>query len=236
MSETAHCDHCKNQLCIHKVPIFSTLAQSDLLKISGLIHHREYKKGEVIFQAGDQIDSIIILNEGSAKAFKYTGDGREQILYVFSEGDFFGEQYLLSNQMAAYTIEALSPVKVCMLTKARFQELLTRYPNIGIKIIEELGHRMTRLENVVQSLGIRSVDARICSLLVDFSQKFGKEVPEGILLRLPLSREGLANYLGVARETVSRKLGQLETDGLIQSVSNKAILIVNMAKLKEYAE
>lgn len=234
MSATTYCSHCKNQLCLHKVPIFSSLAQSDLLKIAGLIHHKEYRKGEAIFQEGDRIDSIIILNEGSVKAFKYTGEGREQILYVFSEGDFFGEQYLLTNQTAAYTIETLCTVKTCMLTKARFQELLTCYPDIGIKIIEELGLRMARLENVVQSLGIRSVDARICSLLVDFSIKFGKEVPEGILLRLPLSREGLANHLGVARETVSRKLGQLESDGFIRSISNKAILITNIEEIKNF--
>jgi CRP/FNR family transcriptional regulator len=182
---------------------------------------------------GDRLDSVVIINEGSAKAYTYTPDGREQILYVFSEGDFFGEQYLLSNQTASYTVETLQSAKVCMLSKENFQNILIQYPNIGIKIIEELGGRMSRLEHAMQSMGVRSVDSRVCTLLLDYSEKYGKAVPEGILVHLPLSREGMANYLGVARETVSRKLGQLETDGIISSVSNKSILILDKTALEE---
>ncbi len=230
------CIHCSNHLCIHKVPIFSVLDHKDLVNISEWIEHVEYKKGQAVFNLGDTLDSIIIINEGSVKAYKYTPEGREQILYVFSEGDFFGEQYLLSNQTAAYTVEALTSVKVCMLTKEHFTQLLQHYPGIAIKIIEELGSRMSRLETAMQSMGVRSVDARISSLLLDFSGKYGKKVPEGILVRLPLSREGMANYLGVARETVSRKLGQLESEGVICSVSNKSLLILKENVLQETAD
>ncbi|HEX3078783.1 MAG TPA: Crp/Fnr family transcriptional regulator [Lachnospiraceae bacterium] len=221
------CGHCQNKLCMHKVPIFSNLEKEDILSISSLIKHHEYRKGEHIFNIGDNVDSIIIMNEGSVKAYKDTLDGREQILYIFSVGDFFGEQYLLSNQTAAYTVETLETVKVCMLSKAQFRELLFEHPEIAVKIIEELGERMNRLENSMQSMGVRSVDTRIGSLLMDFSQKYGQEVPEGTLIRLPLSREGIANYLGIARETVSRKLSQLENDGIIRTVSNRSILIID---------
>ena len=123
-----------------------------------------------------------------------------------------------------------------MLTKEHFTQLLQHYPGIAIKIIEELGSRMSRLETAMQSMGVRSVDARISSLLLDFSGKYGKKVPEGILVRLPLSREGMANYLGVARETVSRKLGQLESEGVICSVSNKSLLILKENVLQETAD
>lgn len=220
-----HCTHCLNKLCMHKVPIFSALNHDDIVKIADLIQHKDYHKGENLITVGNKLDAIVIINEGSVKAYKYTPDGREQILYIFSEGDFFGEQYLLSNQTATYNVEALQTVKVCMLSKADFKQLLQQYPDIAVKIIEELGERMSRLENTMQSMGVRSVDARVGALLIDFAAKYGKVVPEGILIRLPLSREGIANYLGIARETVSRKLGQMESDGLITSVSNKVILI-----------
>lgn len=233
MKETNHCTHCLNKLCIHKVPIFTTLNHEDLIKISKVIEHREYKKGEILFHIGDVVNSIIIMNEGSVKAYKYTPDGREQILYIFSDGDFLGEQYLLSNQKAGYTVEALEKVKICMLSKSQFYQLLTLHPDIGVKIIEELGIRMGKLENTLQSMGVRSVDARISSLLLDFSSKYGKETKEGILIRLPLSREGMANYLGIARETVSRKLMQLEGEGYIRTISNKTLLILKEEALRE---
>lgn len=220
---------------MHKVPIFHNLNHEDLVKIAALIQHKDYKKGEAIISYGNKMDSVVIINEGSAKAYKYTPEGREQILYVFSEGDFFGEQYLFSNQTAAYTVETLQAVKVCMLSKEHFQQILIQHPNIGIKIIEALGERMTRLEHAVQSMGIRSIDARICTLLLDYVNQYGREVPEGILVSLPLSREGMANYLGIARETISRKLSQLENDGLIRSISNKSLLILEKGVLEELA-
>jgi CRP/FNR family transcriptional regulator len=124
MKDTCQCGHCPNDLCIRKVPIFSTLNREDLENIAELISHKEYKKGELIIREGEKSEAIIIINEGSVKAFKYTSDGREQILYVFSEGDFFGEQNLLSNRTATYSVETLTLVKACSLSKNQLQELL----------------------------------------------------------------------------------------------------------------
>ncbi len=224
---------CRHQPCVGKVPIFSSLEQEDLAHVALMIRHREYQKGETIFAQGDAPDSLIIVNQGSAKAFKYTPGGQEQILYIFEEGNFFGEQYLFSSQIAAYYVQALEPLKVCMLSKDNFEQLLHRYSAIAVKVIQELGLRMTRLENALQSSGVRNLDARISALLLDFAEKYGSGTSGGILIRLPLNREGMANYLGIARETFSRKLTQLESDKIIRSVDNKSILLLDKQALQE---
>lgn len=90
---------------------------------------------------------------------------------------------------------------------------------------------MNRLENSMQSMGVRNVDARVSGLLLEFASKYGSQVPEGWMIRLPISREGIANYLGITRETVSRKLSQLENDGYIRTISNKTILILDKQSL-----
>lgn len=231
MREFCHCGHCNNEICIRKVPIFSSLNPDEVEKVANLITHKEYKKGEIILHDGEKSADVIIINEGSAKAFKYTSDGREQILYVFSEGDFFGEQNLLSDRTATYSVEALQLLKACILSKSNFQQLLYQYPDIAVKIIAELGDRMARLENAMQGMGVRNVDNRIGGILLEFAAKYGSKEKEGTLIHLPLSREGIANYLGVARETVSRKLGQLESEGVIRSLNNKSILILNQEAL-----
>lgn len=236
MSEQKYsCNHCFDSLCMHKVPIFSSLNHEDIIKLAELITHKTYKKGEFILREGEPCESLVIIQEGSTKAYKYTIDGREQILYVFSEGDFFGEQYLISDQVAAFTVEALEPVTTCMLTKSQFRQLLHGYPDIAVKIIEELGSRMSRLEKALQSIGVRNIDARVSGLLLDYITQYGTEEKEGIVIRLPLSREGMANYLGVARETVSRKLGQLENDNIIRSITNKSILVLDRGELEKIA-
>ena len=231
MNASCRCGFCHNELCVRKVPIFSSLSNEEVGKISDLITHKEFKKGELLMHDGERSENIVIVHEGSAKAYKYTTDGREQILYVFSEGDFFGEQNLLTDRTATYSVEALQTVRTCMFSKSQFQTLLYQYPDIAVKIIAELGERMARLENAMQGMGVRNVDNRIGGILLEFAAKYGIEEKEGTLIHLPLSREGIANYLGVARETVSRKLGQLENEGIIRSVNNKSILILDREAL-----
>ncbi len=235
METSCHCDGCEDRLCMHKIPILSSLSKEDLVKISAMITHHIFKKGEILLREGDRTDYIVIIHEGSAKAYKTTADGREQILYVFTEGDFFGEQNLFRNNEATYTVEALQTLKTCHLSKAQFEQLLYHYPGIALKIIDELGSRMTRLETALQSMGVRNVDNRIGGILLEFAAKYGSEEPAGTIIRLPLSREGIANYLGVARETVSRKLSQLENEGIILSRSNKEIIILNHGALLNLA-
>ncbi len=235
MKTGCHCNRCKDRLCIHKVPILSSLNKDDLEKIADLITHHSFKKGEILFREGDRMDSIVIIHEGSAKAYKTTSDGREQILYVFAEGDFFGEQNLFRNHDITYSVEALQTLKTCHLSKSQFQQLLYDYPEIAVKIIVELGSRMSRLETALQTMGVRNVDSRIGGILMEFAAKYGKEEPTGTVIHLPLSREGIANYLGVARETVSRKFSQLESEGVIRSRNNKEILILNPKALQNLA-
>ena len=230
------CNTCLQKLCVHKVPIFSSLNYEHLRQIVQLIEHKTYKKGDVLLRENDLGDSIIIINEGSAKALRYTQDGREQILHVLMEGDFFGEQFLFSNQKASYSVEALDDVAICLLTKTEFKKLLNSNSDIAMKVIEELGNRLVRLENSMKRIGVKSIDSRIGQLLIDFSHKYGKETDIGVEIQLPLSREGMSNYLGIARETMSRKLSQLEADKIIKSEGNKIIVVLDEEKLIELSE
>lgn len=236
MADCACCSRdCMDKLCAHKIPVFSSLDSEQIDHFSSIARHYQYRKGEPITLEGQDLNALVILNEGSAKAYKLTPDGREQILYVFSQGDFFGERNLLGGRTSAYTVEALEPVRTCTFGREEFYALLRANPDIAIKVIEELEKRMERMENAVQSMGVRSLDSRIGGLLLDFAEKYGDQTPEGVLVRLPLSREGMANFLGIARETVSRKLSQLEADGVLRPVGNKAILLLNGGELRALA-
>lgn len=230
-----HCAHCLQKLCTHGIPIFSSLEYEQLRQIATQTVHKTYPKGAEIIKENSLPGYLAIVSLGSVKASKYTQDGREQILYVFSEGDFWGEQNLLFDRQVLYRVTALEPVNLCLLYKDAFHMLIQKHPDIGMKIIEALGWRLAHLENAVQNMGVRSLEARISTVLLELADHYGTPGPDGILVHLPLSREGLANYIGIARETVSRKLGALETEGIIRSISGKILLIVNRQALEEIA-
>jgi len=82
-------------MCAKKVPIFSNLESKQLEMITGAIIRKRYKKGEVVFLQGSLLDGLYIVNNGKIKIFRYTKEGKEQILYILSDGDFFGELSLL---------------------------------------------------------------------------------------------------------------------------------------------
>ncbi|ERJ12125.1 Crp/Fnr family transcriptional regulator [Haloplasma contractile] len=226
------CEQCMHQLCTKKVPIFSTLTSDELNQITKLIIRKHYKKGELLIHDGTKLENLVIINQGRVKAFRDTIEGKEQILYIFSSGDFFGEKNLFMNKEATYHVEALEETSICMIKKSDLGELLSIDPSISLKIMEEFCKRIERLENTIESMGVKNVESRINIVLLEFKDKFGSEHPKGISIKLPLSREGIAHYIGVTRETVSRKLSQLQDAGIIEMVGNKQVIILNQEELE----
>jgi CRP/FNR family transcriptional regulator len=212
------------------------LDDDELNKIVTLIVRKHYSKGEIIVLEGSNSESLIIINSGQAKAFRNTLEGREHILYIFSEGDFFGEKNLLNKHEASYNVEALEDTDICMINKKDFQQLLREYPDIGLKIIQELSNRLDKLESTIESMSNKNVEIRVNSVLLEFAGKYGKNHSKGIMIELPLSREGIANYIGLSRETVSRKMGILQDEGIIDMIGNKKVIVLDLEALKESVE
>ncbi len=230
------CGSCHNKLCARNISIFSSLDNQQLLKVVDLIIHKEYKKGELLIFEGETLNSLVIVDKGQTKAFRTTQEGREQILHLFSEGDFFGERNLLRDQISNYSVEALEETHVCLIQKNDFQMLVQNHPDIALKIMEELCQRLDRLENTVETMGTRTVEARVGAVLLEFANKYGKPHPQGIMIDLPLSREGIANYIGLTRETVSRKMSLLQDEGVIEMNGNKKVLILDRSALERVVE
>jgi CRP/FNR family transcriptional regulator, anaerobic regulatory protein len=226
------CNACTGQFCATKVPIFSELAEDQLAMITRLISRRKYKKGQVLFFEGDLSDKFYIINEGKVKTFKHTREGKEQILYILAEGDFIGDLSLLKKSTFKYNAEALEDVNVCTLAKDDFDKILKENPEISLRILESFHDRLVNLENLVQTLSTKDVEARIAGLLVSLSESFGRKQADKTILDSALTREEMANFIGVTRETISRKLSSLQDEGIIELVGNKRIIINNLSYLK----
>ncbi|ADL50956.1 Crp/Fnr family transcriptional regulator [Clostridium cellulovorans] len=228
------CNNCRGELCASKVPIFENLNDEELREIVDTINHREYIKGEVIFTEGNVANTLYFINEGKIKLYKYTKDGKEQILHVLSEGDFFGELDLIKLSKYGFNSKAIVHSKICTLSKDEMREIMMRKPAIGIKLLETVAERLAKVENLAQNLATNDVDSRMAYLLIDLMEKYGESIKGNISIKLPLSREDMANYIGVTRETISRKLKKFEDEKLIRIVGTKTIVILDKDSLKDY--
>lgn len=217
---------------MQKVPIFSMLEGSEALAITGLIMRKSFKKGQAIFYEGDRADKFYILNSGKIKIYKNNREGKEQILYILVEGDFIGDLNLLKKGHFQFNAEAIEEVGVCILTKDDFDIIVRNNPEISLRILENLHDRLVSLENLVQTLSTKDVEARIAGLLVSFAESFGTEEEGKVLIDLPLNREEMANFIGVTRETISRKLTSLQEEGMIELVGSRKIRIKDISTLR----
>lgn len=231
-------DHCNQgkPICARNISIFSALSDSELINIIKLAIKREYIKGEVLCSEGEVSDNLFLIRDGKIKISKMTKSGKEQILHILTKGDFFGEANLFDNKESTFTATAISNAKLCTLSKANLQLILEKNPEISMKILRELSHKLVETEELAKFLATKDVEARIASMLLEFSNKFGKLVNGNINIDLPLNREDMANYCGVTRETISRKLSKFENENIISLIGNKIIVIKDMNLIKSLSE
>ena len=228
MSKKHQCSTCNSKLCVSKVPIFSALNQEDLQEILKLTQHPVYKKGDILCNEGDTLATLFIVNEGIIKLSKFNVDGKEQILNLIGEGEIFGEYHLFSDfEPYNFTATAIRKAKICTLSKEHMDFLLDKHPSISRKIFSEISKKLIRTENLAQNLSSVNTDAKVAYVLMSFADQYGSTIGDIIRFELPVNREVMANYAGVTRETMSRKLSALEKEGVIETVGNKVIIIKN---------
>lgn len=227
------CNLCKGRYCSNKISIFSILTEEHLGEITSGIYRKSYNKGDVIFQEGDVADKLYLINRGKIKIYNYTKDGNEQILYILTEGDFTGDSNLFNKGQHKFSAEALDETNICILTKSAFDEIIKKNPEIALQIMQLVYEKVTTLEDSVQRLGNKDIESRLAGLLISFIKDFGQPTDKRVFLDIPLSREDMANQIGSSRETVSRKLQSLQSDGIITLDGNKRIIIEDLKKLEE---
>ncbi len=115
-------------------------------------------------------------------------------------------------------------------------EILLKNPDISLKILKEVTKRLAETETLAQNLATNDADIRIANMILDFGEKYGVNKEQYIEIKLPINREEMANYVGVTRETISRKLSKFEDLDIIKLVGNKVIIIKNEDALKEFIE
>ncbi len=213
--------------------MLSGLDESEIDKISAGVSSRTFKKGEVVFSQGEKANKLYIVCTGKIKIFKNLMEGKEQILYILSEGDFIGAFNLLKEDQFDFSAVALETTEISMLEKSAFDKVMISNPEITLKIFEKAYERIIKAESLVERLSSSNPDAKVIGLLLDLASDFGTPTGDGgMMLELTISREEMGSYAGIARETMSRKLQMFDEMGLIKLMGTKKILIKDMSQLK----
>lgn len=200
---------------LRKVPLFEGLKDEDLEAIAKVTITRSYSKDQVIILAEEEGDSLFIIETGQVKVCIVSEDGREVILSMLGEGAVFGELSLLDSKPRSANVIATHNTNLYTVRRADFLQLIYKVPQIAVGMLAELAARLRKTDRKIEGLALLDVTSRISETLLQLATEQGSETEDGILLENRPTHQQLANMSGTTRETVSRVLKRLESQGYI---------------------
>ena len=206
---------------LKKVPLFSDLSEAEVARFAEVTREREYPKNSVILFEDDPGDALYIVSVGQVKVVLIGEDGREVILSVLGDGDFFGEMALIDDEPRSAHVIAMKDSQLLVLRRDDFQAQLVAQPKIGLKLLRVLVQRLRQADEKIGGLVLLDVNGRVARLLLDMAEEGG-----GPKITRRLTHHTIAQMIGSSRETVSRAMRELVERGLIE-VSRREISIRN---------
>ena len=210
---------------LKNLPLFGELEDGDMREIWEQVHTRTYKKGNIILFEEDPGDSLFIINEGKVKITRLSEEGKEVILSILGEGEFFGEMSLLDGESRSANVIALSDSEVFILKRQDFLEIIHKNPQIAITLLEELARRIRKSDQQIEFLSLSDAENRVALTLLRLAEESGTfKMGQVTIDELPMQQD-MANMSGTSRETISRMLSEFKDKEYIDRKGKKLIIL-----------
>lgn len=224
---------CKNcglhDLCL---PLGITTLEVEMLE--RIVHRkRPLQRNDHLFHPGDPMGSIYAVRSGSIKTYTLTDEGLEQITGFHLPGELLGLD-AIGDGTHPCAARAMETSSVCEIPFDRLEELTLRIPGLQRQLFRIMSREIQSDEHVMILLGKKTADERLAAFLLSLSSRFKRRGFSALEFNLPMSRNDIANYLGLAVETVSRLFTRFQNIGLV-SVRRKFIAITDLAGLRAVA-
>ena len=187
--------------------------------------------GQTIVLEGDPCSHCFRVLTGAVRLHKGTADGRRQLIDFLVAGDCFG----LIGSHHSYGVEAITQSTLVKASRATLAAAVREQPEIAERLIERAAAELARAHEHMLLLGRKNAQEKVASLLVDLARRLGADQTRPAF-RLPISRQEMADQLGLTIETVSRTMTRLKQEGFIALPTSHDVVLTRPAQLAELAE
>jgi len=195
-----------------------------------------YARGQEIFAPGQGAGLVYIVRAGAVRLYKTLPDGRAINLGLLGPNTIFAQEDGADGFASGATAEALVDSTLSVVEADDLARLIADSPDLAAAIVAGMTRRLTELQTLVEHLLVRDTAVRLASTLLTLARSFGRPTADGLTaITLPLTHQGLANMIGSNRVTVTRKLLELQTKGLVRSLGRNAIAVAP-DPLRAYAQ
>jgi CRP/FNR family cyclic AMP-dependent transcriptional regulator len=216
-------------------PLFRTLPADRIEQIARALLTGRFRRGQIIFQQGDDGDAMFLVESGLVKISAESADGQEAILTEIRPGETFGELALLDGAPRSATATALADTVTLRLPRQAFDELLDTDAAFPRRIMESLAHELRRATHHVGELHFLDLPGRLASRLARMAREASPGETTEVHLGRYYSQTELAAMIGGTRQSVNRYLGEFVTDGLLR-IERDDIVIVDVEALERRSE
>ena len=206
---------------LSEVPMFSQLRENDIARLAGVTQERSYPKNSLIVFADDPGDALYVVLSGQVKIVIGAEDGREVILSIRGEGEFFGEMSLIDDEPRSAHVIAMENSKLLILRRDDFNRCVREMPEIATGLLRALCKRLRQADSMIGSLVLLDVPGRVARLLLEMADK-----SDGENIKQRLTHHMIAQMIGSSRETVSRTMRDFVSQKLIE-IARKTVTISN---------
>jgi len=215
---------------IAEIPLFNGLPREQIEKLARIVIEKTLKRGQTIFSEGDEASGLYVTLSGRVKVFKLSPDGKEQILHIIGQGEPFGEVPMFAGEYFPANAETIEETRILFFPRASFVELIRGEPSLAMNMLSILSKRLRQFARLIEDLSLKEVSGRLAAYLIYLSERDNKSDK----LELDIAKVQLASLLGTIPETLSRILGKMEGQGLIQ-VQGRRIRLLERKALEDLA-
>ena len=205
----------------------------ELDELDSIKYYRSYEAGQPIVWSGDRMDFVASVVTGVASLSQAMEDGRTQMVGLLLPSDFLGRP---GREAAPYDVVAVSNLTLCCFRRKPFEQLMGNTPHIGARLLEMTLDELDAAREWMLILGRKTAREKIASLMSIIARREAslthESAHDGMVFELPLTREAMADYLGLTLETVSRQISALKREGIIQLEGKRRVVIPDFDRLQ----
>ena len=204
------------------------LLTEKLEEFFGKYKSRVYPSGQIILYPNKNITHVYYINSGYVKQFILSPDGDKLTLHIYKPHCYIPFALLLSKAPNKYTYQAIGNTEVTAAPVKNVDEFIKSHPELLYDLSYRLSSAVAYLLYKIEQSAFDDVHTRIISLLATLAERFGQNHDGERHITLPLTHVDIASWLGVHRETVSRRLTELQKNGIIK-YNNQHIILTDKA-------
>lgn len=211
----------------------SALDAPELERMGNLAHQISVPGRSTIIEEGEAAEWLFNVTAGIVKLYKLLPDGRQQVTGFLFAGDFLG---IALNETYAYSAEAIGAVQLCRFPRVGIEGLLGDLPHLEKRLLTMASNELVQAQDQLLLLGRKTAREKVVSFLLNLSRRAENRGESASPVNVPMSRDAIADYLGLTTETVSRTLTKLKTEGCIRLLAGNQIDLPDMEKLIDMSE